>query len=143
MGIIEKSNYYLSEKYGPMKTVSERNEIIKQNLYLLRTSSRYKMTEVAEAIGVSSQAYNNYEKHGNMPSFETIVRLADLYGVSVDFIVGYKHSPFDVDEAEKKAENMTTDEMHKEIIKMLEYLKGRFDEVMPDIENIIQQNADE
>lgn len=42
---------------------------------------------VAEALGVSRQAVAKWEKGESMPDVESCVKMADLYGVSLDMLV--------------------------------------------------------
>ena len=44
--------------------------------------------EVAAAIGVSSVVYSRYETGSRQPSVDTLVQMADLFGVTVDYLLG-------------------------------------------------------
>ena len=54
-----------------------------------------KMTQqnVADEIGCSLKVYSNYERGEREPSIETLKKIAKLFNVSIDYLVGY-----DVDE---------------------------------------------
>ena len=45
---------------------------------------------LAELIGVSARVYNRWEKGGNVPHFDTVVRIADILQVSLDDLAGRK-----------------------------------------------------
>lgn len=49
--------------------------------------------QVAEAIGIHYQAYQRYERGSVSPSGETLIALADFYGVSLDYLVGRSDDP--------------------------------------------------
>lgn len=51
---------------------------------------RYAITQpqMAELIGVALRTYQGYEGETRSPSFETLVKLADILDVSIDFLLG-------------------------------------------------------
>lgn len=44
--------------------------------------------EVAEYLGITRPAYTQYETDKTQPSLETAGKLADLYKISVDYLMG-------------------------------------------------------
>ena len=44
-------------------------------------------------LNVSRTTYCNYENELTFPSFNTLLTLADFYGVSIDCLLGYRNSP--------------------------------------------------
>ncbi len=44
--------------------------------------------QVAGGIGVSAQAMNHYIHGRREPDIETLIKLADYFGVSVDYLIG-------------------------------------------------------
>lgn len=59
-----------------------------QRLRYLRQCRNYRQKEVAFLLGLSRSAYALYEIGRRDPSLETLLRLADLYGVSLDYLLG-------------------------------------------------------
>ncbi len=56
-------------------------------LKTIRKQSGLKVKEIAEKMGVSRLTLWNYENGKRKPTFETIVKLSKIYGVSVsDFV---------------------------------------------------------
>ena len=43
---------------------------------------------VADYIGCSSVVYSRYERGTRQPSIEMLLKLADLFGVTVDYLLG-------------------------------------------------------
>lgn len=85
------------------------NEILKS----LRQSKKLMQSDVAEILDVSLSSYQKYERDKNcvMPSIEVLMRIADYYGVSVDYLLGREPpaNPFDmiaVDTASKNTMEM-------------------------------------
>lgn len=62
--------------------------MVYERLQSAREESRKTQTEVANILGITRQAYNHYETGKREPSLDTISKLATLYGVSVDYLLG-------------------------------------------------------
>lgn len=54
----------------------------------LRKAKRMTQQDVAEHLEVSASAVGMYEQGRREPDLTTLVRLADLFGVSVDHLIG-------------------------------------------------------
>lgn len=62
-----------------------------ERLTNLRESKGWSKTYVAKAIGLSSmQTYANYEYGRREPDFSTVNKLANLFNVSADYLLGHK-----------------------------------------------------
>lgn len=61
-----------------------------QRLRELRTARNLTQTRLAELLSVSPRVYSRWETGDVTPHFDTIVRLADTLGVSLDEIAGRK-----------------------------------------------------
>ena len=62
----------------------------------LRKERKMLQRQVAEAINCSQAVYSRYENGEREPSKEILAALADLYGVSVDYLLGREESPKEV-----------------------------------------------
>ena len=62
--------------------------MLKDNLVMLRKLNGYSQEQVAEKIGISRQAYAKWESGATVPDVEKASRLAELYGVTVDGLLG-------------------------------------------------------
>ena len=63
---------------------------ISTRLTYLRERQGWTKTRVAQALGMSLQKYANYEYGSREPDLETIAKIASLYDVSVDYLLGRK-----------------------------------------------------
>ena len=54
----------------------------------LRLEKGLRQKDVAEKIGVCTASYGFYENWINKPDPETLIKLADLYDVSIDYLLG-------------------------------------------------------
>ena len=59
-----------------------------ENLRTARKKIGMTQQEVANAIGVVQSAYKNYEQGNREPKGDTIVKLADLFHVTTDYLLG-------------------------------------------------------
>lgn len=60
-----------------------------ENLKLLRKEKGISQQLLANAIGCSQQSINKYENHNIEPDIDTLIRIADYFETSVDFLIGH------------------------------------------------------
>ena len=76
------------------------NDNVKQNLIFLRKERKLTQIELAEAVGYSDKTVSKWETGESVPNVETLVALADFYGVSLDVLT--KGSTDDLAEKKKQ-----------------------------------------
>lgn len=54
----------------------------------LRKAKKMKQTDVAEMLSCSQGVYSRYESGEREPPFDIMEKLADIYGVTVDYLMG-------------------------------------------------------
>ena len=59
----------------------------------LREDRDLKQRQVAQYLNCSQQVYSNYELGQRDVPTEILIRLSDLYGVSVDYLLGLTSNP--------------------------------------------------
>ena len=59
-----------------------------ERLVELRSSRGLSQKEVAGKFGVVTRAYQRYEYGEREPQLSTLIRIADFYGVSLDYLAG-------------------------------------------------------
>ena len=64
-------------------------------IYELRRGKGATQIEVAAALGISRQVFANYEKEINFPDPNMLIKIADYFDVSIDYLVG-RSDEFDV-----------------------------------------------
>lgn len=64
----------------------EINEILKE----LRQQKHLTQQELSSILGINLSSYQKYERPNNTikPSIESLIKIADFYGVSVDYLLG-------------------------------------------------------
>ncbi len=59
-----------------------------KNLKMLRESAGISQKQLADAVGISQQSVNKYENHKIEPDISTMIRIADYFDTTVDFLIG-------------------------------------------------------
>jgi transcriptional regulator with XRE-family HTH domain len=54
----------------------------------LREQKNMKQKELANIVGLQSSAISKYEKGNTQPNLETLVKLAEFFSVTVDYLLG-------------------------------------------------------
>ncbi|GHU81686.1 hypothetical protein AGMMS50284_2070 [Clostridia bacterium] len=68
--------------------MSEVNNVFAERLYALRKEKNVKQSELADAIGCSRVAITNYEKGTRMPDCDTLRKIAEVFDVQTDYLLG-------------------------------------------------------
>ena len=89
-----------------------------QRLKQLRLDKHLTQAQVAERVGVTASMVSSYETDIRLPSFEVMVRIADLFGVTVDYLLCRQDKRF-IDISELSAEEAAV------VCSMVDVLKKR------------------
>lgn len=68
---------------------------IHMKLISLRESKKITRTKIYNFLGVTRQTYNSYETGKAVPSLKILIKIAEFYNVSLDYLVG--RSPLEWD----------------------------------------------
>ncbi len=58
----------------------------------LREQKKTSAKSVAESLNMPYTTYRNYETERNEPTIESLIKLADYYNVTVDYLIGREFS---------------------------------------------------
>ena len=61
-----------------------------KRIRVLREDSDMTQTQIAKMLGMSQTGYSKYETGENDIPTQILIKLADFYGTSVDYILGRK-----------------------------------------------------
>ncbi|MCI8803419.1 MAG: helix-turn-helix transcriptional regulator [Oscillibacter sp.] len=81
------SNHRIAQLFNCVKGVS-MEFLLKERLRELRKEKYETQVQVAADIGIKEQQYQTYERGVNLPNLENTWKLADHFGVSVDYLIG-------------------------------------------------------
>lgn len=65
------------------------DDILPTRLRMERARIKETQTQVADSVGITTAAISDYEGGNRMPTLQTLVKLADYYGASLDYLVGH------------------------------------------------------
>ena len=81
-----------------------------QRLRLLRRDKHLTQAQVAKRISVTASMVSSYETDIRLPSYEVMLRIADLFGVSVDYLLGREEKRFlDISELTEEEATLVCD----------------------------------
>lgn len=75
-----------------------------ENLKKLRNNHNLTQQDLSLQLNISQQVYSRYEKGSREPDFETLIKIADYFNVSLDYLLGR------IDENKPSAEPPLSDE---------------------------------
>lgn len=81
------------------------------NLKKLRNKKGISQQALADAIGVSQQSVNKYENHKIEPDIETLIKIADYFSTSIDYLVGHTEIDHIIEKVEQFELNKTEAEL--------------------------------
>ena len=61
---------------------------VAEGLRRFRKEKKLTQSEVAHVLGIHQQAYQRYEVGKVLPIITVLIKLADAYNVSIDYLVG-------------------------------------------------------
>lgn len=64
-----------------------------QRICELRTALGWSQVQLAKRLGAAKQAVSNWENENIQPSIEMLVRLAKIFGVTTDYLLGLEDVP--------------------------------------------------
>ncbi|EAC7181177.1 XRE family transcriptional regulator [Listeria monocytogenes] len=95
-------------------------------LKILRSKANKTQEDIANILGVSRAAYSHIENGRNEPDMETIVKLANYFDVSTDYLLG--RDKFDnSDLLATHIECNLTEEERTELEKYLRFIRSQND----------------
>ncbi len=107
-----------------------------KHLKELRTAKKVSQQDVANYLGITRQAYSNYENGNRDPDNETLLKLAEFFDVTVDTLLrGNEKSPTPEGERNVTDDDIKfalfggsgeiTDAMYNEVRGFAEFVKQR------------------
>ena len=81
--------------------------ILLVNLKKLRAEHRVTQKQLADVISVSQQSINKYENHNIEPDIDTLIKIADYFNTSVDYLIGHT-------DIQRKIESVTSHDLNAE-----------------------------
>ncbi|MFS0560088.1 helix-turn-helix transcriptional regulator [Terribacillus sp. 179-K 1B1 HS] len=77
--------------------------MIGKRLRYLREQRKLSQLELAKRLDIPNQNISNYEREFRQPDYETLVKLAEFYEVTTDYLLGKSDDPQSTHEEEFEA----------------------------------------
>lgn len=61
---------------------------LNENIRQLRLTRNLSQVDLAKALGVTKQSISNWENNNIQPSIDMLIRLAQFFSVSIDYLLG-------------------------------------------------------
>ncbi len=84
----------------------------------LRLDFGFTQSEIANKLGISQQAYANYESGKRQPDQNTLIKIADIFDVSTDYLLGRTK------ELQTPQNENTRDEQSHELLEIFDTLSS-------------------
>ena len=102
-----------------------------ERLKALRIGMNQTQQQLAAHLGITRAAYSHFENDRNEPDGETIVKLAELFHVSTDYLLG-RHAIDNFTQPSKRVQTVAahidenvTDEQMEDILNYIDFIKQR------------------
>lgn len=81
-----------------MKSIEIKGEqlislVIKERLKSLRKQYKWTQEDVAKQLGIPRSTYSGYEKVQREAGYEILLKMADIFHVSIDYLLGKSNQP--------------------------------------------------
>ncbi len=67
--------------------------MLNEKIKTLRLAGNYSQVDIAEKLSVTKQTISNWENNNIQPSVDMLVKIADLFGVTTDYLLGRDTAP--------------------------------------------------
>ena len=66
--------------------------MLSKRIHALRLATGWSQVELASRLGVAKQTVSNWENDNIQPSIDMLVRLANTFGVTTDYLLGLENT---------------------------------------------------
>lgn len=102
-----------------------------ENLKVLRKQHNLSQQKLADILHISQQSVYKYENNITSPDLDTLIRMADFFNTSVDYIIGHT-------EISHKIEPVTDSMLNQDELLLL----SSYRQLSPKQQKLIQEIAD-
>ena len=75
--------------------------IFNERLKLLRKEQGLTQTQVADKLSVTLRNYQRFEADGSTPNYVNLIKIADIFNVSLDYLMGLVDQPLSLSREEQ------------------------------------------
>lgn len=90
---------------------------ISSKITILRKEKKWSQVELAKQIGASREIISRYERNESQPSVDMIIKIANVFGVTVDFLISQsENASFDKQTVERINDIQKMDANTKDVL---------------------------
>lgn len=71
-----------------MDNIEHYQKLFSERLRILRNEQGYKQEYLAEKLNISNTVMSRLENESTVPKFDVLIRLSDIFNVSIDYLIG-------------------------------------------------------
>ena len=71
-----------------------------ENLEMIRKQKKVSQTKLGKVLGLTQQMISSYEKNMSSPNIDVLIKIANYFNVSIDYLLGHTTSPSTYENAE-------------------------------------------
>ena len=71
-----------------MDNIEQYQKLFSERLRILRNEQGYKQEYLAEKLNISNTVMSRLENESTVPKFDVLIRLSDIFNVSIDYLIG-------------------------------------------------------
>jgi len=102
-----------------------------KNLKALREEYGISQQRLAEAIFVTQPSINKYENHDTVPELDILISIADYFGTTIDYIVGYSNQRY-------PQEKMDAQKLNPREMQLMQHYRNLDEEKQRCVDNMVQ-----
>ncbi|WP_172674193.1 helix-turn-helix domain-containing protein [Syntrophomonas palmitatica] len=95
-----------------------------QRLSALRKAKGLTQAQLCEELGIKVNAYREWEMGRRRPELESLIMLAEYYGVSMDYLLGLEHVTLAASQAGDPLADLS-DEARQSVYEFIEFVRQR------------------
>jgi transcriptional regulator with XRE-family HTH domain len=95
------------------ESMEDIRSIIANNLVILRRKKEMTQTELAEMLNYSDKAVSKWERGESVPDIAVLKNIADIFGVTVDYLITADHAEDDTDADRELGEQLAKMRLRK------------------------------
>ena len=103
------------------------SEILKE----LRAQKKVTQDDMAKLLNIKRQTYSSYERGKSFPDVLALIKIADFFDVSTDYLLGYKKTDTEEQNFSEEIQVLMktysdlTDEELKKVLEYIDFLKTK------------------
>lgn len=99
---------------------------MEENLKKLRKLNGLTQDELSKKVGIPQTTYNSYETGRSLPTIEPLIKIADFYNISLDYLAGREfHYEFEyLTEQQKAVVKLICQLNENNLLRVASYISG-------------------